>query len=115
MKKECNWTYTSNILPHLFYTPSDRIKDFIHDRKRQMLCAMFDEHPASVYEAICFKLKFDKGKIYEEIENWFKKADGRYIYNGEFVSREFLCKRFGNLPCRITMTVYAKEEDLESE
>lgn len=110
-----DWTYIANLLPRLFYIPSERRKDFIFDQKRRMLGKMLEEHPARVYEAICFETKSNECEIYEGIENHFKRADGQYIYNGEFVSREFLWEHHKNLPCRIKMTVYVREENLEDE
>ena len=110
-----DWTYVTKLLPHLFIIHKDMREKFIRNKKEQMLCTMLEEHPARAYEAICFEIESDKGEIYEGIEDYFKMADGQYIYKGEFVSREFLWKRFENLPCRIKMTAYVREEDLDDE
>ena len=115
MKLPIKWTYVCNVLPMLFYVPCERRKDFIRDKKRQMLCTMFEEHPAKMYEAIRFETQKNVSAVYEEIENCFKKADGRYIYEGNFVSREFLWQKFADFPFRIVMTVWVNEEQLESE
>lgn len=112
MSNELNdYVYCANLLPKVLFMPDEIIKRYILAQKQKMLCMLMEDHPASVYEAVCFEIESNEGEIYNAIEDYFKKADGRYIYNGKFVSREFLWERFKNLPCLIKMTVYVREEE----
>ena len=106
--------YCANLLPKVLFMPDEIIKRYILAQKQKMLCMLMEDHPASVYEAVFFEIESNEGEIYNAIEDCFKKADGRYIYNGKFVSREFLWERFKNLPCRIKMTVHVREENLKN-
>lgn len=102
------------LLPELFYIPTESYKDYIRDKKCSLICKVMEDYPATIYDAVCFDLEENKGRVYEAIENHFKTADGRYIYKGNFVSREFLEKRFENYPFRIKLTVYVRKENLEN-
>lgn len=109
-----DYIYVTTLLPMLFLIPTETQKDYILTIKQRMLCKMLEELPAKCYEAVCFEFERKKAIVYEEIE-FFKQADGRYIYNGDFVSREFLEKKFENLPYRIKMTVHVRKENLKTD
>lgn len=109
MMKE--WTYVTNLLPKMFIIHKDMHEKFMLDKKQQMVCTMIEEHPSMAYEAIRFEIESNECEIYVAIEDYFKRADGQYIFKGEFVSRDFLWEHFKNIPTRIKMTASIEEEN----
>lgn len=100
-------TAVKKLLPAILYIPLERYEDFIGDQKKRMVCDLMDEYPENRYELVCFDVEGSDAELFEAIEHNFKGRDGRYHYDGNFVSREFLEKKFENIPCQIRLTAYA--------
>lgn len=100
-------TSVKNLLPDLLRVSPDWHEMFIKTTKYRMMNELMDEYPSNRYELVCFDFERSDAELFEAIELEFKRLDGRYIYDSEFVSREFLEKKFENIPCKIRLTAYA--------
>ena len=99
-------TLVKRLLPDLLRIPPECYESFIKTTKYRMVNDMMAKYPSNRYELICFDIERSDAELFEAIEVAFKRLDGRYVYNSEFVSREFLEKKFENVPYKIVLTAY---------
>ena len=79
--------------------------------KQRMVHDLLRDFPSMIYNNISFEIcKADSFELIHLVEE-FKLLDGRYMYNGEFVSRGFLAEKLANRDYKIVMTAYVGEDD----
>lgn len=72
--------------------------------KQKMVCDLLETYPSMVYNNITFEIrKLDRSELPTWL-NQFKLLDGRYLYHGEVVSREYLEKELADKDYKIIMT-----------
>ncbi|MBQ9779041.1 MAG: hypothetical protein IJW22_08995 [Clostridia bacterium] len=110
-----NLLSVTTLAPHILYIPKEKREDFIRDTKERMLCDLMEKYPAKAYKDICFEMQASKADLYNAIEENFKREDGRYIFHGDFVSRESIERELENVPLRVKMVACVKQEDLSRD
>lgn len=102
------------LLDEIFFVPIEKRNIYINIKKAELMRLIMKEYPAKRYEAVVFDIETNTPELYEGIDRAFKCLDGRYLYEGFKVSRDFLIHTFRDLPCSIHLTVYVEEENLEN-
>ena len=102
--------YVSKILPYLSHCLGTDVDRLILLCKQKAVHDLLEKYPSITYCEISFDFqKASAAEVYESVEN-FKCADGRYIYNGDFVSREFLGNELSRIDAKLVMTAWIKEK-----
>ena len=101
--------YKAKLLPDIAHClVPDRAK-FVNFFKQKAISDLLEEYTNISYFEVYFETqKASDRELYESVE-YFKRADGRYHYNGEFVSRERLENELAQLDAMLTMTAWIKE------
>ena len=101
--------YVVNLLPDMAYCLVQDRDEIISTFKHKAVQDLFDEHPNLIYFEAYFELqKVNKAELNQCVE-YFKTISGRYLYGGEFVSRDYLEKELSQIDSRIVMTAAIKE------
>lgn len=76
----------------LTYLPDVRERaEAISRTKRNMLLELYESYPSNTYKNIHFQeLHDDKDVIFEQICRRYRRADGMWVYKGDFVTLENL-------------------------
>ena len=113
MKDLNNVQYVSKLLLPLAYNLKIDIEELITAEKKRAVAELFENYPTITYCEISFTTqKASRSEVNEAVE-YFKCRDGRYIYDGEFVSREFLEKELSQIDANLFMTAWIKEKENE--
>jgi hypothetical protein len=105
--------YKVKLLPDIAYCLVQSRDYLIKCFKQKAVGDLIEEYPNIIYSEICFDVqKMSGSELYESIE-YFKTVSGRYLYQGEFVSRERLEKELSQLDTLLTMTAWIKETENE--
>lgn len=104
----------ASCVPHILYIPRENRRGFIRHVKQQLLCDLVEKYPARAYDSIRFEMASTLSERSKVIEENFKQKDGRYIFHGEFLSREAIEKELEDIPLRIKMTARVRREELEN-
>jgi hypothetical protein len=107
--------YKAKLLPDIAYCLVQNRDDLIKYFKQKAVGDLIEEYPNITYSEIYFDLQKMSGhELYESVE-YFKTASGRYLYQGEFVSREWLKNELAQLDTLLTMTAWIKEKENEKD
>jgi hypothetical protein len=86
----------------------------IAEIKKKMVFDLLETYPSMEYRSIKFeRLRPNQRELCEAVEK-FKCLDGRYYFDGDFVSRKQLEKELALKDYKIVMCAYVKEE-IEAE
>ena len=103
--------YVVNLLPDMAYCLISDRDEMISTFKHKAIQDLLDEYPKLTYFEATFDLqKMNKAELSESIE-YFKTISGRYLYEGNFVSREYLEQELSQIDSRIVMTAAIKESE----
>ena len=98
--------------PISYYGEESRQR-LVADCKAKMVSIMMEKYPARAYVELAFETQKLDG---EELARWvdcYRRADGMYIYRGEFVTRQFLEEEFSQIDAILKLTAYVRADDLE--
>jgi hypothetical protein len=103
----------SRLLPYLSYCIGIDIDKLVILNKQKMVHDLIEKYPTITYCEITFDLQKASGaELNESVEN-FKCADGRYIYDGNVVSRGFIADKLSKNDTKLIMTAWIKESEGE--
>ena len=101
--------YVVNLLPDMAYCLVQDREEMISVFKEKAVFDLLREHPKLTYFEASFDLqKMNKAELNESVE-YFKTVSGRYLYEGNFVSREYLEKELSQIDSRIVLTAKIAE------
>lgn len=101
--------YVVRLLPDIAYCLVADRDEMISTFKHKAIQDLFDEHPKLTYLEASFGLqKVNKAELNECVE-YFKTISGRYLYEGNFVSREYLEKELAQIDSKIVLTAAIAE------
>lgn len=101
--------YVVRLLPDLAYCLVPDREEMLSVFKEKAVFDLLREHPKLTYFEASFDIqKVNKAELNECIE-YFKTISGRYLYEGDFVSREYLEKELSQIDSKIVMTATIAE------
>jgi hypothetical protein len=75
----------------LTFIPKEKRYEAIARTKKNMLLELYESYPSNTYKYIHFQeLNDDKDYLFEQIVRRYQRADGMWVYNGDFVTLENL-------------------------
>lgn len=102
--------YRVKLLPDIAYCLMQSRDDLIKCFKQKAVGDLFEEYPNIIYSELYFDMqKMSDAQLYESVE-YFKTVSGRYLYQGKFVSREYLEQELSQLDTQLIMTARIKEK-----
>ena len=99
----------------IYYYGEEGRKRLVADCKAKMVRDMMEKYPARAYVELAFETQRLEGEELERRIDPYRRADGRYIYRGEFVTRQFLEEELSQIDAVLKLTAYVRSEDLEQE
>ena len=101
--------YVVNLLPDMAYCLVADRDEMVSTFKHKAVQDLLDEHPKLTYFEATFDLqKMNKAELSESVE-YFKTISGRYLYEGNFVSREYLEEALAQVTSKIVLTANIEE------
>lgn len=101
--------YVVKLLPDMAYCLAADRDEMVSTFKHKAVQDLLDEHPKLTYfEAIFDLQKMNKAELSESVE-YFKTISGRYLYEGNFVSREYLEEELSQVTSKIVLTASIEE------
>lgn len=104
--------YVVNLLPDMAYCLAADRNALISTFKHKAMQDLLDEHPNLVYLEASFEVTKVNHKELCECVEFYKTVSGRYLYEGNFVSREFLEKELSEITSKIVLTAGIGEAKL---
>ena len=102
--------YVVNLLPDMAYCLVSDRDEMILTFKHKAIQDVLDDHPKLTYFEATFDLqKMNKAELNESVE-YFKTVSGRYLYEGNFVSREYLEKELSQVTSKIVLIASIRED-----
>ena len=104
--------YVVKLLPDMAHCLVANRAEMISAFKHRVLQDLLNDHPNLVYFEASFDItKVNSAELGECVE-FFKTMSGRYLYEGNFVSREFLEKELSSIDSKIVLTAKIGEASL---
>lgn len=102
--------YVVNMLPDMAYCLVADRDEMISVFKHKATQDMLDEHHKLTYFEATFDLqKMNETELNKSVE-YFKTISGRYLYEGNFVSREYLKEELSQVTSKIVLTANIEED-----
>lgn len=105
--------YKAKLMPDIAHCLVQNRDDLVKYFKQKAVGDLIEEYPNIIYSEIYFDLQKMSGPELCESVEYFKTVSGRYLYRGEFVSREWLENELSQLDTLLTMTAWIKEKEDE--
>lgn len=103
------------LFPDMAYLSSELRDSFITSMKQRAVCELLEKYSNITYFEISFELqKPDERELWEAVE-YFRCSDGRYLYDGNIVSRHWLAEELSQLDYKLHMTAWVKEKDTDEK
>ena len=110
MRRLTKVRHVSRFLPYLSYCLRVDMDKLISMHKKKALEDFIEKYPSITHFETLFELeKASKTEICEAVEGF--KIDGRYIYKGEFVSREYIEEELSKVDTKLITTICFMEAD----
>lgn len=103
--------FVSRFPTYLMLCSSVDVDGLILLNKQKAVYELLEKYPRITFCEISFELqKENEAELNESVEQ-FKCRDGRYIVDGEIVSREYVAKKLSQIYSKLLMTAWIKESE----
>jgi hypothetical protein len=104
----------TRLFPDMTFIIPELRASFITSAKQRAVCDLLENYPTDYFE-ISFELQKPDGRELWEAVEYFRCSDGRYLYDGNIVSRNWLAEELAQLDYKLHMTAWVKEKDADEK